>query len=327
MKQKPALLLQQTRSNLVEQEFYGYIVLFDKNKCVKNIGKDCNYPYFHRSSAKPLQAAILKDFKTDKYYHLTPEEIAICCASHTGECIHKTKIKNLLKKGDLKISDLQCPAIEPLNKEEQKKYENNYSPLHNNCSGKHTLMLLICRQMGWDIENYLNKDHPLQSAIYKKIQELCETKEELPYTSDGCGAPNYATSLSDLARGFYNVFCTKDYEEIKNAFLSHPYLIGGKNRPDTEIMMLNHYICAKAGAGGLMCIANTSTSEVLVVKLLEADMQARSIIAIDAMVKLGWINKINSTDYTLLYNKIVTTENKKPVGEYKTLFEINDFVD
>lgn len=327
MKQKGALLIQQTRSGLVEQEFYGFIVLLKKDGSIKKIGQDCNYPYFHRSSSKPLQASVMKDFKTDDFYQLTPEEIAVCCASHTGEKIHIDILKNLLKKGNLTESDLQCPAIEPLNKDEQRKFENNYSPLHNNCSGKHILMLLICRQNGWDTTNYLDRTHPLQIAVYKKIQELCETTKELPYTPDGCGAPNYATSLSELAGGFYNVFCTGNYLQIKNAFLKHPYLIGGKDRPDTEIMQLNHSLCAKAGAGGLLCIANTHSCEVLVVKLLEADMQARSIAAIDAMIKLGWVNNISSTDYTLLYNKTVTTEKQKPVGEYQSVFDIKDLID
>ncbi len=326
MNTKPALLLQQTRSNLVEQEFYGYIVLCDKNKNIKKIGDDADYPFFHRSSAKPLQAAILKDFKTDEYYNLTEEEIAVCCASHTGENVHLEILKDLLKKGGLCEDNLQCPAIEPLDKEEQIKFACRYSPLHNNCSGKHTLMLLICRQMGWDIETYLDRNHPLQLAVYKKIQELCETNKELAFTFDGCGAPNFATTLSELAKGFYNIFCTNDYTKIKNAFLHHPYLIGGKHRPDTEIMQLDNHICAKAGAGGVLCIANTSSSQVLVIKLLQADMKARSIIAVEAMIKLGWINNINSTDDTLLYNRTVTTENKKPVGEYKPLFDLNGII-
>ncbi len=325
MTTKPAILIKQTRSSLTEQEYHGFIILCDKDKKIKKIGQDCDYPFFHRSCAKPLQAAILKDFKTDEYYKLSPEEIAVCCASHTGEKIHIDILKNLLKKGGLKESDLLCPAIEPLNKEEQIKFFNNYSPLHNNCSGKHTLMLLICRQNGWDIKNYLDKDHPLQIAIYKKIQELCETGSELPFTLDGCGAPNFATSLSELAKGFYNIFCTDNYVKIKNAFLSHPYLIGGKHRPDTEIMRLNHSICAKAGAGGLICIADTSSKQVLVIKLMQADMQARSIAAVDAMIKLGWIDNINSIDYALLYNKTVTTEEQKPVGEFLSVFEAEDF--
>ena len=322
MKQKGALLIQQTRSGLVEQEFYGFIVLLKKDGSIKKIGQDCNYPYFHRSSSKPLQASVMKDFKTDDFYQLTPEEIAVCCASHTGEKIHIDILKNLLKKGNLTESDLQCPAIEPLNKDEQRKFENNYSPLHNNCSGKHILMLLICRQNGWDTTNYLDRTHPLQIAVYKKIQELCETTNKLPCTKDGCTAPNYATSLSELAAGFYNVFCKDDYAMIKNAFLKHPYLIGGNHRPDTEIMNLNPYICAKAGAGGLMCLANTALSQVLVIKLLEADMKARSIIALDSMIKLGWISKINSNDENLLYNKTVTTETNEPVGEYQSVFDI-----
>ena len=48
------------------------------------------------------------------------------------------------KKAGLSESDLKCPAIAPLNKEEQIKFKT-YLALHNNCSGKHTLMLAVCK--------------------------------------------------------------------------------------------------------------------------------------------------------------------------------------
>lgn|SRR5574344_453253 len=324
---RPKLLLQEQRNDIVELQFYGYIIHCDSQRNITYIGNTHSYPFFQRSCAKPLQASVMKQFGTEKFYSLTDKEIAICCASHTGEPIHTTLIKNLLQKADLSENDLLCPAIEPLNKSEQKKF-NTYSKLHNNCSGKHTLMLLICRQMGWDINTYLDRNHPLQLAIYKQIQNLCECdKRELPYTLDGCTAPIYATSLEELAKGFYNVFCTENYLKIKNAFLNNPYLIGGQDRPDTQIMQINQKLIAKAGAGGVLCIVNTEINEVLVVKVTDADMKARSIIALDAMLEIGWLNK-NSINQKLLINlldKNVKTETGEIVGKYISVFDKNDF--
>lgn len=314
---KPKLLLQQTRSGLTELEYYGWIVYCKSDKQIKTFGKTNFYPFFHRSCAKPLQAAITKDLKTKDFYSLSDEEIAICCASHTGEPLHIELIKQILHKAGLTEDDLQCPIIEPLNKEEQRKY-TTYSRLHNNCSGKHTLMLAVCKQMGWDLKNYLDENHPLQQAIYEKIQNLCEEQDTMPCSLDGCNAPVWATSLESLAKAFYNLFCTNDYEYIKSAFLKHPYLIGGKDRPDTNIMELNHRLIAKAGAGGLLSIVNTETKEVIVLKIIDADMKARSIIAIETMSLMGWLNK-NSIDKTLLNNSLkntVTTETDKIVGEF-----------
>lgn len=324
MHPKPELLLKQTRSGLVELEFYGFIVHCDKNKNIKTYGTTKNYPYFHRSSAKPLQASIIKDYNTTSFYNMSDKEIAVCCASHTGEPVHIEILNGLLKKAGLTEQDLQCPPIAPLNTDEQRKFDN-YSPLHNNCSGKHTLMLMICRQMGWSTKNYLDREHPVQIAIRNKIQNLCERKKDMPFTLDGCTAPNWATSLEELTIGFYNIFCTEQYSDIKNAFLKNPYLIGGKDRPDTNIMRLNHSLAAKAGAGGLLCVANTQTKEILTIKVIDADMKARSIIAFNAMIQSGWIN-INSIDKTLLddvCDPIVRTETGIPVGEFQCCFDIN----
>lgn len=323
MELKPKLLLQETRSGLVELQYYGWIVFCDSSKNIKTYGETNQYPFFHRSCAKPLQASIIKDFKTKENYSLTDEEIAVCCASHTGEPIHLEILRGILKKAGLTENNLKCPVIEPLNKDEQRKFDV-YSPLHNNCSGKHTLMLALCRQKGWDLKSYLDKNHPLQKAVYEKIKTLCEEKNELPFTLDGCTAPNWATSLEGLTKGFYNLFCTHEYEDIKQALIKKPYLIGGKDRPDTQIMELNHKLIAKAGAGGLMSIVNTETNEVLTFKIIDADMKARSIIAIETMIKIGWLD-INSIDKKLLdnsLNKTVTTETGEIVGEYKTTFDM-----
>ena len=327
MKLKSAILLQEIRNSLVELEFYGYIIFCDKNKNIHSYGETQHYHFFHRSCAKPLQASIIQGLMTKDYYNLSEKEIAVCCASHTGEPVHLEILRGILKKANLTEKDLLCPAIEPLNKEEQKKFEV-YSPLHNNCSGKHTIMLAICRQMGWDTKNYLDINHPLQKMIYKKIQTLCEEETELPATLDGCGAPIWATSLEGLTRGFYNLFCTEEYPDIKNSMQHNPYLIGGKDRPDTQIMELNQDLIAKAGAGGILCIANTRTKEVLTVKLTAADMRARSIIAIETMIKLDWINK-NKTDINLLdkaLNKKVLTETNRQVGEYVLCDAVGEWI-
>ena len=91
---------------------------------------------------------------------------------------------------------------------------------------------------------------------------------------------------------------------------------------------MNHRLIAKAGAGGLLCIVNTETNEALTIKVMDADMRARKIVAIDAMLRLGWINK-NSIDENLLknsLNNIVITEKKQPVGKYILSDSLNNWI-
>lgn len=317
----PQVLLTQTRNGLTELEFSGFIVFCGKNKNIKTIGTTNRYPFFQRSCAKPMQASLIADFDTKNYYSLTPEEIAVCCGSHTGEAVHLELLRGLLNRAGLSEKDLQCPAVPPLNKEEQKKY-TDYSPLHNNCSGKHTLMLLLCKQNGWSIDNYLDFNHPLQKLVYNRIQELCETDSQLPATRDGCGAPNWALPLEEQTKGFLNLFCAEKYSIIKDAFLKHPYLIGGHDRQDTDIMTHTHGICAKAGAGGLLSICNLNTAEAVTIKLIDADMKARILVAIELLKQLNWADKNSINNLLNIYSNIVTAENGEYVGRYEVQFQI-----
>lgn len=320
---KPALLLRQMRENLVETEFYGFIVFCDKEKNIKTYGNPQNYPFFQRSCAKPLQASLAFELDTIGCFNLSDEELAISCASHTGEKIHIDVLKGMLEKGGLKESDLSCPVIQPLNNFDGIK---EFSPLHNNCSGKHALMLLICQQMGWDIKNYLDINHPLQIMIYEKIKSLCEEKNKLPKTLDGCTAPNFATSLEGLSKGFLNLYI--QYPKLCNAMPNHPYICGGKNRLDTHIMQLSPYLSAKVGANGLCAVVNTNTLESFSVKVADANMKARTLIVLEILRQKNWIdeNSINKNLLNEFFDAGVYTETGVRIGEYEPQFDLSGLV-
>ena len=315
----PEVLLTQTRNGLTELEYSGFVVLCDRYKNIITIGNPNRYPFFQRSCAKPMQASLIADFDTKKYYSMSEKEIALCCGSHTGEPVHLELLRGLLNRAGLTEENLKCPAVPPLNKDEQKKF-TTYSPLHNNCSGKHTLMLLLCGQNGWDVDTYLDFDHPLQKLIYRRIQELCETDSELPATRDGCGAPNWALPLEEQAIGFLNLFCSEKYIDIKNAMLENPYMVGGYDRQDTDIIANTGNIAAKAGAGGLLCMVNTATEESVVIKVLDANMNARILIAIELLRQLGWADKTEIDKLINIYPKTVLTESGEYVGEFVPQF-------
>lgn len=189
---EPSLLVEFDRDGLVEREHYGFIVLADKDRSFDFTGDDKNYPFYLRSCAKPLQASLLIDYGMDKYYEMTEEEIALCCASHAGEEIHVKTAVGLLKKIGLDESYLKCGFHKPLSKTEQNKmlldgtHENIFQ---NNCSGKHIMMLGLCKIKNWDLATYDELAHPLQQAIKSKINKLCKVTKEYPITKDGCGVP------------------------------------------------------------------------------------------------------------------------------------------
>lgn len=281
------VLVQYKRDGLIEQEHRGFIVLANKEHAFDFTGDTKGYPFYLRSCAKPLQASLIVDYNLD----LTEEQIAVCCASHAGEDLHVKLIKQIMQKFDLDESLFKCGLHKPLSKTKQREMllkGEAENVLQNNCSGKHAMMLALCKVNGWDFDNYYKPEHSLQIAIKNKIYKLCKIKKEYPVTQDGCGVPIMSMPLENMLYGYLNLFCDPKYEKIKSAFLNHPYIIGGEDRTDTMIMQNSNGLVAKVGAGGLCIVVNTKEEQAFVVKISDSDMKARELTVCQVLKNLKW---------------------------------------
>lgn len=302
------ILIKYIRDGLIEQEHYGYLMVSDKKRIIDSHGEAKDTPFYLRSCAKPLQASLIIDYGVDKYFDMTSEEIALCCASHAGEELHVNTAKKFLAKIGLDESYLKCGYHKPISPKEQEKLllNNEHETIfHNNCVGKHIMMLAICKVKNWGLQTYDQPEHPLQKAIKEKIYELCEVRKDYPVTKDGCGVPIMSMPLKNMLTGYLNLFTNPKYEKIKNAFLKHPYIIGGYNRLDTKVMENSDKLIAKVGAGGLCIIVNLEKEEALVVKISDCDMKAREIITLDSLKNLHWADIDVSHDIKTLHGEVI----------------------
>ncbi|MBR1754151.1 asparaginase [bacterium] len=312
-------LLEYYRDGLIEEEHYGFITVKTPTE-TKHIGEDNGYPFFLRSCAKPLQASLLCDYGLDR--ELSLEQIAVCCASHAGEQCHVMVVRSVLEKFGLSEKMLQCGEHEPVSFSAQKELilkGEKAGQIHNNCSGKHAMMLALCKKNGWSLDNYYELEHPLQQSIKSKINDLCEVTEIYPITTDGCGVPIFSMPLENILKGYLNLFFDDKYVKIKEAFQNCPYLIGGENRLDTAVMMKNPHLISKVGAGGLCVVVNLEEKSAFVVKIADCDMRARAICVIKLLKDFGWIKE--ETDFMKIQNStdILTIKGLK-VGEVKACF-------
>lgn len=310
----PDTLVKCIRDGLVEEQHFGYVMLINKIHVIDRVGESGNYPFYLRSCAKPLQAALMIDFGMDEEFDMSSDEIAFCCSSHAGEQCHIDIAKNLLAKIGISEDKLKCGIHKPLSVSAQEKMLfDNEKPtvLHNNCSGKHIMMLGLCVLHNWDLHTYDNPSHPLQKLIKERIYELCEVKKDYPVSTDGCGIPIYSMPLENIGKGFLNLFCSDDYLKIRNAFLDNPYIIGGENRTDTKIMENSSQLAAKVGAGGLCVVVNIENEECLVVKISDCDMKAREIVVLNALKNLHWAD--------IKTENLIKTHTGKIVGEIITV--------
>jgi L-asparaginase II len=163
---------------------------------------------YPRSAVKSLQAsAMLKAGLA-----VSDEELAIICASHSGSAAHIELVSKMLEKRDISLALLQNATDKPLGEKEKITWGDKCgSQLAQNCSGKHAGMLITCMQSNWDLNSYLELDHPLQIAIRAEI-ELLSGEPVAKATFDGCGAPLFAFSLLGLAKAISRLVTSTEKE-------------------------------------------------------------------------------------------------------------------
>ena len=202
-------------------------------------------PFFIRSLLKPIQSkAISKELSS----LLNEEEKALALASHNSETCHLEVLKYL------DTSRIKVPSSFPLLSQSERNFKN---PLFHPCSGKHAAILKVCQSLGWPQETYNDENHPFHERVLKKLEKALGSKlTEKKIGKDSCTLPTVALSLKEMAQIFSYLVREKESDWIWETMIKKNYLIGGKNRLDTEIMELSKgRILAKEGADGLLGLA------------------------------------------------------------------------
>jgi L-asparaginase II len=241
------VLVEVTRADLVESVHRGSVAIADATGGIVFSLGDIESLVYPRSSLKPIQALPLLESGAAEAFGLSDEEVALACASHSGEPMHTTRVAAWLARIGCEVSDLACGAhavrYEP---EWEKMVRAGQAPtrLHNNCSGKHTGFLTVARH--WDIATagYEHHDHPVQAAVASALRELAGIEGELAWGVDGCAAPNFALPLANFARALSQFAAPEGLaparaaavKRILRAMTAHPELIAGTGRACTAFM-------------------------------------------------------------------------------------------
>jgi L-asparaginase II len=255
------ILVEVTRGALVESVHRGSIAVLDADGKVRLALGDVKSLVYSRSSLKPMQAIPLVESGAAEAFGLSDEEVALACASHSGEPMHTDRVTAWLTRLGLGENDLACGAhasrYEPVAEAMIRRGEKP-TRIFNNCSGKHTGFLTVARH--WDIatEGYEQATHPVQQAVTAALRELSGAKE-LPFGIDGCAAPNFATSLNEFALAAAGMASRVKLEKkraaacrrIIAAMISYPELVSGTGRACAILMRAcGGRAAVKAGAEG-----------------------------------------------------------------------------
>jgi len=168
------VLVEVIRGPLVESRHRGAVAVSDAEGQIVFALGDLAVPVFPRSAVKALQALPLIEQGAADRFSLSDEELALACASHSGEAAHVTGVERMLAKAGLKPSDLRCGAHWPIAQAAAAAVARSGapSPLHNNCSGKHAGFLCVARALGVDHADYWRPEHPVQRLVRVRIGPL-----------------------------------------------------------------------------------------------------------------------------------------------------------
>ena len=153
------------RGPLKDLSYTGSVAVVNSEGKLLYYAGDPQKVAYLRSSAKPMQAMCALESGAVDAYGLTEEELAVLCSSHSGEEFHVKAIRSILAKAGLDESYLQCGVHVPLNqKAAQALEQRGEAPgqIHNNCSGKHTGMLITAKYLGEDLQTYYKPEHNVQ---------------------------------------------------------------------------------------------------------------------------------------------------------------------
>ncbi|MCB0736292.1 MAG: asparaginase [Bacteroidetes bacterium] len=320
------ILVTKTRGKVVENTHRGVVCLVNnKGDVIFSIG-DVNQLSYTRSALKLFQVLPLIEANGQAQLGLLNEELAIMCGSHNGEETHVEAVLSILKKAGLTEAALQCGPQPPSHKPTRKQLENNgqkFSPLHNNCSGKHAGFLAMCVLMNWDTNSYLEPTHPLQKLILKVAAEMHEIPaENLHLGEDGCSAPIFATSVYHQALAYKNLVAPIAFSEsrklacqkVVELITAYPFMIAGSGRYCTELMENVDGVIGKTGADGVYSLAFTELKYGCNIKIEDGRMGSQNAIAQTIIKHLGLLNENSEKALVHHFSKPVTNWNRHEVG-------------
>jgi L-asparaginase II len=268
------VLVEAWRGNVVESFHRGAVAVVDGDGALVASLGDIDRPVFPRSAIKLLQALPLVESGAADRWQLSDEELALACASHTGEPAHTRTAAAMLAKVGLDETVLECGAHWPYNDDAARALAAAHAVpgvLHNNCSGKHAgFVCLGCVLAGTQerrdfLAGYVQPEHAVMREVNAAIEAAtgCDLSQA-PRGTDGCSIPTYAIPLRQLAHGFARAATgvglgaghAAAVARLRSAVARAPFMVGGSARFDSRVMQaLGQRVFCKVGAEGVYCAA------------------------------------------------------------------------
>lgn len=300
------LICEVTRGTMVESRHRVHAMVCDASGPVKTWG-DPDLMFYPRSAIKFMQSLPLVESGAADARRVNVAELALASASHSGTPTHVDAVAAWLKRIGLGADHLGCGAHLPYDITSAHaliRADQSPTRLNNNCSGKHTGFLTTALHLGEPTQGYLDPEHPIQRRLYEILvtlggQNLADTGRGL----DGCGIPVYGMTLTALAQAARKMADPsglgeergKAVKRILSAVMAEPFMVGGPDRFDTDIMgALGGKAATKGGAEGVHIAILPEKGLGIALKAEDGEKRAADVAMGHLLVEAGVIGQEES---------------------------------
>jgi L-asparaginase II len=328
-------LVNVTRGNIVESSHKGHVAVVDSNGKLLYYAGDPSSIVFARSSMKPIQAIPIVETGAADHYHFSDADLSLCCASHNGERMHTDRVLSMLGRAGIGDTCLKCGTHPPRWPDTYKELVlegKEVTPLYNNCSGKHTGMLVTAQQMNEPLDQYYALEHPVQQRILAAVSEMTEyPKEKIEIGIDGCGVPVHGVPLENLAYGYAKLARPDGLPEkrrdaikrITKAMVTAPEMVGGTDRFCTDFMIVGKgRFIGKAGAEGVYCIGDLETGLGIALKIEDGNARGAYPAAVEVLKQLDLISEEQIAELLNHYRPKLKNCREEEIGELVADFKL-----
>jgi L-asparaginase II len=335
----PTALAETTRGGIVESVHHGAIAVVDVAGNLVASAGDVERVFFYRSSAKPFQAIPVVESGAADRFGWTERELALCCASHSGEPHHQAEVRAMLASLGLTPDALQCGCVVPYNEAEGARVAAGLvelSPLQCDCSGKHAGMLATCVHEGLPIETYLDPAHPLQRRILGIMADvLRRPADTIVLGTDGCSLPTFAAPLRAFAASWATLAdpdaaplgAGREHapalRRLRAAMLAAPENVAGTDELVTDLMRLGEgRIVAKSGAEGLICLALPEHGLGVAIRVLDGSFRTHPVVVAETLRQLDLIDPATIDAILTAHSPAIRNHNRRHVGDIRPAFAL-----
>ncbi|MGE5587610.1 MAG: asparaginase [Clostridia bacterium] len=325
-----------TRGSIVESVHRADVAVADSEGRVLFWVGDPGKVTYWRSCAKPVQAVPVVETGAAQRFGFEDREIAVMCASHSGEYAHIRAVAGILHKIGLTDLALACGVHPPLDRDSAKMLAAcGVAPwqLHCNCSGKHAAMLAVAIHMGYSIEGYFRPDHPVQRLMLREVSLFTGVPEgDIAVGVDGCGVPVFGLPLASMARAFAtlasperlpDVACASAARRVCRAMRTHPHMVAGRGRLTTDLMQVaGDQLVAKSGAEGVYCVGILERGLGVAVKIEDGSARAAGPLVLEVLGRMGILDAGHLRALASHHHPRVLNHRGEAVGDIVLDFEL-----